>query len=162
MKTQKNRKNKMSKDFTPQDENFRSRVQNSFDRQQCMTSLNITMSKIEPGKIELSMPFNQLYTQQHGFIHAGIITTALDSACGYAAFTLMDPNAAVLTVEFKTNLLSPAKGEIFQFEANVIKPGRTITVAEAKAFALQGEEKKLIASMTGTLMALSERTDIKH
>ena len=107
-----------------------------------MASLNITMSKIEAGKVELSMPYNKLYTQQHGFIHAGIISTALDSACGYAAFTLMDPTAAVLTVEYKINLLSPAKGEVFLFEAEVLKPGRTITVAEGKAYAFNGEEKK--------------------
>lgn len=152
----------MSKLFTPLDENYQSRVQNSFDRQQCMASLNITMSKIEAGKVELSMPYNKLYTQQHGFIHAGIISTALDSACGYAAFTLMDPDAAVLTVEYKINLLSPAKGEVFLFEAEVLKPGRTITVAEGKAYACNGEEKKLIASMNGTLMAIMERNDIKH
>lgn len=152
----------MSKPFTPLDENYQSRVQNSFDRQQCMASLNITMSKIEAGKVELAMPYNKLYTQQHGFIHAGIISTALDSACGYAAFTLMDPAAAVLTVEYKINLLSPAKGEVFLFEAEVLKPGRTITVAEGKAYAFNGEEKKLIASMNGTLMAIMERNDIKH
>jgi uncharacterized protein (TIGR00369 family) len=104
------------------------------------------------------MAYNSGYTQQHGFIHAGIVATALDSACGYAAFSLMPADAAVLTVEFKTNLLAPAKGERFRFRGRVIKPGRTITVCEAKAVALgTNAEETLIATMTGTLMALFDR-----
>jgi uncharacterized protein (TIGR00369 family) len=103
------------------------------------------------------MPYNPAYTQQHGFMHAGIISAALDSACGYAAFSLMPAEAAVLTVEFKTNLIAPAKGERFSFRAYVIKPGRTLTVCEARAFAMQDCEERLVATMTGTLMAIFQR-----
>jgi uncharacterized protein (TIGR00369 family) len=108
------------------------------------------------------MPYAAAYTQQHGFIHAGIITTALDTACGYAAFSLMPDNAAVLTVEFKTNLLAPARGDYFLFRAHVVKPGRTITVCDAQAFAIEGGKEKLVATMTGTLMALFDRDGIAH
>ena len=87
-------------------------------------------------------------------------TPCLDSACGYAAFSLMDKNAAVLTVEFKTNFIAPAKGERFIFKGSVVKSGRTLTVCEGRAFAFKNESEKLVATMTGTLMALYERAGI--
>lgn len=146
--------------FQAQDPNFRERVRASFARQQVMATLGIEMVHLEPGEVHLTMPPNSAYTQQHGFMHAGIITTALDSACGYAAFTLMPAEAAVLTVEFKTNLLAPAKGERFIFRAHVVKSGRTLTICEARAMALDGSKEKLVATMTGTLMALAGRQDI--
>jgi uncharacterized protein (TIGR00369 family) len=127
-----------------------------------MATLNIEIATVEAGEVELRMPYAAGYTQQHGFVHAGIITTALDSACGYAAFSLMPDKAAVLTVEFKTNLLAPARGDYFLFRARVVKPGRTITVCDAQAFAIEGIKEKLIATMTGTLMALFERDGIAH
>jgi uncharacterized protein (TIGR00369 family) len=108
------------------------------------------------------MPYSAAYAQQHGFIHAGIITTALDTACGYAAFSLMPDDAAVLTIEFKTNLLAPARGDYFLFRARVLKPGRTITVCDAQAFAVEEKSEKIVASMTGTLMALFKREGISH
>jgi uncharacterized protein (TIGR00369 family) len=144
--------------FEPKDPNFDSRVRASFARQTAMATLGITIVRLEAGEIEFAMPYSVAYTQQHGFIHAGIITTALDSACGYAAYSLMPADSDVLTVEFKTNLLAPAKGDRFAFEAFVVKPGRTITVCEAKAFAVDTTGRKLIATMTGTLMAMVERT----
>jgi uncharacterized protein (TIGR00369 family) len=147
--------------FQPKDPNFGQRVRASFARQRAMESLGIEIARLDPGRIELAMPHAPAYTQQHGFIHAGIITTALDSACGYAAYSLMPANAEVLTVEFKTNLLAPAKGERFLFRAHVVTPGRTRTVCEGQAFALQaGAGERLIATMTGTLMALIERPGI--
>ena len=97
--------------------------------------------------------------EQHGFIHAGIITAGLDSACGIAAFTLMPASTGILTVEFKTNLLAPARGERFAFRATVVKPGRTLTVCEARAYATHGGVETLIATMSGTLMALAARED---
>jgi uncharacterized protein (TIGR00369 family) len=148
--------------FQPQDPDFRERVRSSFVRQQVMATLGIEIAHLEPGKVHLTMPPNPAFTQQHGFIHAGIITTALDSACGYAAFTLMPRDAAVLTVEFKTNLLAPAKGERFVFRAHVVKPGRTLTICDARALAIEGGREKLIATMTGTLMAIVGRQDIAH
>jgi uncharacterized protein (TIGR00369 family) len=101
--------------FEPKDPDFRARVATSFTRQTVMASLGVTISRLEPGEIELAMPYSAAFTQQHGFIHAGIIATALDSACGYAAFSLLPPDAGVLTVEFKTSLIAPAKGERFTF-----------------------------------------------
>jgi uncharacterized protein (TIGR00369 family) len=129
----------------------------TFDRQQAMRTLGISMVRIEAGEVELSMPYAADWTQQNGFVHAGIITAGLDTACGIAAFTLMPAGSDVLTVEFKTNLLAPAKGERFAFRAGVVKPGRTLTVCEARAFALADGVETLIATMTGTLMAMTPR-----
>ena len=146
--------------FNPKDANFEARVRTSFARQTAMATLGIEIADLKPGEIELRMPYAIAYTQQHGFIHAGIITTALDSACGYAAFSLMPEDAAVLTVEFKTNLIAPARGDHFLFRARVVKPGRTITVCEAQALAVEGGKEKLVATMTGTLMSLFGREEI--
>lgn len=146
--------------FEPKDPDFRERVAASFRRQTVMQTLGIEIARLDAGEIELTMPFSQPFTQQHGFIHAGIIATALDSACGYAAFSLMPADAAVLTVEFKTNLLAPAKGERFVFRGRVIKPGRTLTFCEAGAFAVDAASERLIATMTGTLMAVFDRAGV--
>ena len=143
--------------FEAKNPDFRAAAMAVFDGQTAMRTLRISVLRVDAGEVELSMPFCADFAQQHGFIHAGIVTTALDTACGMAAFTLMPPHSAILTVEFKTNLLNPAKGERFRFAAHVVKPGRTLTVCEAKAFALQGDTETLIASMTGTLMALPQR-----
>jgi uncharacterized protein (TIGR00369 family) len=140
--------------FQPKDPNFADRVRASFARQRMMQTLGVEITRLAPGEIELAMPYEAAFTQQHGFIHAGIMATVLDSACGYAAFSLMPTDAAVLTVEFKTNLLAPAKGERFVFRARVVKPGRTITVCDAAAFAIDAGTEKLIATMTWTLMVL--------
>jgi uncharacterized protein (TIGR00369 family) len=147
--------------FKPKDLLFETRVRDSFGRQKAMRTLAIEIALLEPGEITLIMPYVAAYTQQHGFVHAGILATALDSACGYAAFSLMPEDAAVLTVEFKVNLLAPARGDRFVFRGKVVKPGRTITVCEAYAFAISAGEEKLIATMSGTLMALFDRGDIR-
>jgi uncharacterized protein (TIGR00369 family) len=139
---------------------FRERVSASFNRQKVMRTLGITIERLDPGEVELAMQFADAYTQQHGFLHAGIIATALDSACGYAAFSLMSADAAVLTVEFKINLLAPAKGESFRFVGHVLKPGRTLTVCQAHAFARQGPNEIQVATVTGTLMAIHGRDGV--
>lgn len=146
----------------PQDPDFVARTMASFDRQAVMKTLGIGLNRVGVGCVELEMPHRDDLTQQHGFLHAGIVSTALDSACGYAAFSLMPADAAVLTIEFKINLLAPAAGERFLFRGDVTKPGRTITVADGRAYAVgpTGEEK-LIATMTGTLMALTDRKGIE-
>ena len=140
--------------FQPPDPNFDQRVRDSFARQKAMATLGIAIEQLRPGEIELGMAYAESYTQQHGFMHAGIMTAALDSACGYAAFSLMPANAEVLTVEFKTNLLAPARGSRFVFRARVVKPGRTLTFCEAQAYACGDGAEKLVATMSGTLMAL--------
>jgi uncharacterized protein (TIGR00369 family) len=146
--------------YESRDPLFEARVRDSFHRQGVMKTLGVDILALRPGEIELSMPYAQAFTQQNGFLHAGVVATVLDSACGYAAFSLMPAEAAVLTVEFKINLLAPARGERFRFEGKVVKPGRTITVSEGSAFANEGGEEKLIATMTGTLMALVGRAGV--
>jgi len=147
--------------FEPKNLFFETRVRDSFSRQEVMRTLGIEIVLLGPGEITLTMPYASAYTQQHGFVHAGILATALDSACGCAAFSLMPEDAAVLTVEFKLNLLAPARGDRFNFRGKVVKPGRTLTVCEAQAFAISGDQEKLIASMSATLMALFDRAGIK-
>lgn len=146
--------------FTPKFTNYENRVRDSFARQKVMQTLGVSLDRIAPGHVTLSMPFNPELTQQHGFIHAGIITTSLDSAAGYAAFSLMPEDAAVLTVEFKTSLLAPAWGDHFVFRANVLKPGRTLSFVEAKAYAIENTQETLIATFTATMMAVTGRKDV--
>ena len=143
--------------FEPKNPDYRAVAAATFDRQQAMRTLGISISRLEAGEVDLSMSYAPAWTQQNGFVHAGIITAGLDTACGIAAFTLMPPGCDILTVEFKTNLLAPAKGERFAFRAHIVKPGRTLTVCEARAFAQAGGSETLIATMTGTLMALMPR-----
>jgi uncharacterized protein (TIGR00369 family) len=143
--------------FVPKNPDFREVATDTFARQQAMRTLGISIARLEPGEVDLSMAYSAAFTQQNGFVHAGIITAGLDSACGIAAFTLMPVGSDILTVEFKTNLLAPAKGERFAFRAYVVKPGRTLTVCEGRAYAEQDGIETLIATMTGTLMALPRR-----
>jgi uncharacterized protein (TIGR00369 family) len=143
--------------FEPKNPDYREIATQTFDRQQAMATLGISIARLDPGEVDLSMPYSTAFTQQNGFVHAGIITAGLDTACGIAAFTLMPAGSDILTVEFKTNLLAPAKGERFSFRAQVVKPGRTLTVCEARAFAQSDGIESLIATMTGTLMALPRR-----
>ena len=143
--------------FEPKNPDYRKLATATFARQQAMRTLGISIARIDPGEVDLSMPYASQFTQQNGFVHAGITTAGLDTACGIAAFTLMPEGSDVLTVEFKTNLLAPAKGERLAFRAHVIKPGRTLTVCEARAFAESGGVETLIATMTATMMALPRR-----
>lgn len=134
------------------------RMQADFDRQGAMAAMGITVGDVAPGRVVLEMPFNADFSQHHGFMHAGVITTAMDSACGFAAFTLMDADAEVLTVEFKCNFIAPAKGDRFRFEGAVVKAGRTLTFTEGKAFAVTGEKTKLIATISATMMSVRGMT----
>ena len=143
--------------FEPKNPGYRAAAVAMFDAQPAMRTLGIVIVRLAPGEVELAMLHSAAFTQQNGFVHAGIITAGLDNACGIAAFTLMPAGSDVLTVEFKTNLLAPAKGERFLFRARVIKPGRTLTICDAQAFAVQSGRESLIATMTGTLMALPLR-----
>src|SRR6185312_1821192 len=143
--------------FQTKNPDFRRDATAVFDAQTAMRTLGISIARLEAGEADLTMDYSAAFTQQNGFVHAGIITAGLDNACGIAAFTLMPAGAAILTVEFKTNLLAPAKGQRFIFRAQVVKPGRTLTVCEARAYATDGTEENLIASMSGTLMALTPR-----
>ena len=143
--------------FEPKNPDYRAIAIDTFEQQRAMKTLGISIARLEPGEVDLAMDYSADLTQQHGFIHAGIITAGLDNACGIAAFTLMPASTGILTVEFKTNLLAPARGERFAFRATVVKPGRTLTVCEARAYATHDGVETLIATMSGTLMALAAR-----
>ena len=146
--------------FEPKNPDYRAIAAATFEQQQAMTTLGISIARLQPGEVDLEMDYSPDLTQQHGFIHAGIITAGLDSACGIAAFTLVPAATGILTVEFKTNLLAPARGERFAFRATVIKPGRTLTVCEARAYATHDGVETLIATMSGTLTALAAREGV--
>ena len=149
--------------FQPKDPDFESRVRASFDRQTAMTTIGASVERVEPGRMVIGFPYGPHITQQHGFIHGGIVAAVLDSACGYAASTLMPAEAGVLTIEFKVNLMAPAQGKRFRMVGEVVKPGRTISVTEAKAFAIDDEgREKLIASMGATMMVITGRDGIQH
>jgi len=146
-------------DFTPQDPDFEARVRRSFAKQDFMATLGAEVLHVAPGAVTLELPFQEKLTQQHGFLHAGALTSVLDSACGYAALTLMPVDAAVLTIEFKTNLLSPAVGVRFTAEATVKRAGRTIMVCTADAVAHSEDGKrKVVATMVGTMMVVQNPT----
>ena len=147
--------------FEPRDPQYAERVQQSFARQGIMKTLGATLGLLEPGAVDIHLDWAQGLTQQHGFLHAGVVSTGLVSACGYAAFTLMPAEAAVLTIEFKINLLAPAKGQRFRMEGRVLKPGRTISVCEGRAYALQDGHETLVATMGCTLMAVTGRPDVQ-
>ena len=136
------------------------RVRDSFALQGAMSTLGAQLTHLAPGAVDISFDWAPGLTQQHGFIHAGMLSAALDSACGYAGFSLMPEDAGVLTIEFKINLLAPAKGQRFRCEGRVLKPGRTIVLAEGQAFAIDGGQEKLCATMHCTLMAVQGRQGI--
>ena len=149
--------------FKSLDPDFETKIRKSFSYQGALATMGGELALIEPGHCILEMPYSKAVTQQHGFIHAGVLTTMMDSAAGYAAFTLMPAEAEVLTIEFKTSLMHPAKGERFRFEGRVIKPGRTIMFCEADAFAINpSEPDKKVASLTATMMVVTGRDDIKR
>ncbi|MCC2674883.1 MAG: thioesterase family protein [Ramlibacter sp.] len=148
--------------FEPQDPAFAERVRASFAKQGAMHTIGATLGEVAPGRAVIEMAWQPGLTQQHGFLHAGMVATALDSACGYAAATLMPADAGVLTIEFKINLLAPAKGQRFRLEGAVLKPGRTITVVEGRAYANDEGREKLIATMNATMMTITGRDNIKH
>lgn len=143
--------------FQPADADYAQRVRDSFSKMRIMQTMNVRLGRILPGEVEIIAPYMDEFTQQHGFLHAGAMATLLDTACGYAAFSLMPPEAAVLSIEFKVNLLSPAQGDRFFFIGSVVKAGRTISNVRGEAYALAGEREKLIATMDATMMTVLGR-----
>lgn len=138
--------------FEPKDRDFIEKVYKSFSNQAVMNLIGAELIKVQPGKVDVKLPFRQDLTQQNGFIHAGIITTIADSACGYAAFSLMPGKSSVLSVEFKVNLLSPAVGDYFLAEGRVIKAGKNLSVVRGDVFAVKSKETKQIAAILATIM----------
>lgn len=142
----------MKPEFDPVDPDWRHRVVGSFEAQAMMSTLGVEIGDMGPGWVELEFDHHEDFTQQHGFKHAGAIATVLDTACGYAGFSLMPPDAAVLTAEYKINLLRPAQSERYRASAWVIKPGRTLTVCSGVVTPAAGGPE--IAVMTATLVSL--------
>ncbi|MEK7723166.1 MAG: PaaI family thioesterase [Acidobacteriota bacterium] len=138
--------------FQSKDENFIEKVRESFATQTVMQFIGAELTRIEAGKVEIELPYRKDLTQQNGFLHAGIITTIADSACGYAAFSLMPKGAGVLSIEFKVNLLSPAIGEKFIAKGRVLRAGKTIFVVQGDVFAVKEGQEKMVSTMLGTMM----------
>ena len=147
--------------MTALDPQMERRCRDSFGRQQGMTTIGASVHAMRPGEVELIMPFSAGLTQQHGFVHAGIITMLCDTACGFAALSLMPADAAVLTTEFKVNLLSPAKGERFMAIGRVVRPGKKLTVCLGEVFAEDGGNRKQIALMTASMMVVDTSTGLR-
>jgi uncharacterized protein (TIGR00369 family) len=139
------------------DPNYATRVRASFDKQALMSTIGARLTDVQPGAVTIRLPFRDDLTQQHGFLHAGTIASVADSACGYAALSLMPADAGVLSIEFKVNMLAPAKGDAIVARGTVIRAGRSIMVCRADVHAVSGTEEKLIAAMQGTMMVVEGR-----
>lgn len=142
---------------TPEDPAFESRVRASFERQKFMATIGARLARVAPGEVDVELRRRDELVQQHGFLHAGVLASAADSACGYAALSLMPAGAAVLSVEFKINMLAPAAGDRFLARGRVIRAGRTVTVCWGEVVAMDGENEKLVATMVGTMMTVRDR-----
>ena len=124
-----------------------------------MKTIGAKLVKMSPGEVVIEFPYDQSLTQQNGYIHAGIVTTIVDSACGYAAYTLMPADSDVLTIEYKVNFMSPAKGETFRCLGKVLKSGRTITVCTGDVVAIEDDKEKVVATMQATMICLAKETN---
>jgi len=130
-----------------------------------MATLGAVLERVAPGEVDVTLAFRSGLTQQHGFLHAGVVTAVMDSACGYAALSLMDPGVAVLSVEFKVQLLAPARGLWFRALGRVVRGGRTLTVVAGELWSYEREDAvsdgKLVALLTGTMMAVRDRPELR-
>ena len=147
-----------TKPFSPSDPNFEARTRASGGMQGILSTLGAELGLVRAGEVHLTAPYDARFSQQDGFLHAGAVTTLMDSACGYAAYTLMPADSRVLSVEFKVNLLAPARGRRFRAEGRVVKAGRTLTVCEGKLFSIE-EEETLCAIMQATMICIREKHD---
>ena len=145
--------------FAPVDPNFAARVRESFARQGAMRTIGAVLGDVQPGYCAIELAPGPAISQQHGFVHAGIVAAIVDSAGGYAGFTLFPADASVLTVEFKLNLLAPAQGERLVAEGFVVKSGRTLTITRGEVHAIDGPRRTLVALMQQTLMTMHGKPD---
>lgn len=144
-------------EFKAADANFESRVRAGFEQQALMGTLGARLTKVAAGEVVIEMPFDTAFAQQDGFLHAGTVTSIADSACGFAAYSLMRASERVLSVEFKVNLLRPARGERFIAIGKVVKAGRTLTVCSGEVVAIAGTSEKLVAMMQATMIVVEEK-----
>lgn len=147
--------------FQAKDLNFETKVISSFARQLVMETIGASITSVKPGQVEITLPFSEKLVQQHGFIDGGIVATVLDSACGYAAYSLMPEDASPLSIEYKINFMRPAAGEIFIARGRVIKPGKTVFVAAGEVVAVSQGEEREIAVMQASIMAVYQRSGIE-
>ena len=145
--------------FTPANPEFEARVRDSFARQRAMATIGARLAAVRPGEIEIELAYREELTQQHRYIHGGIVGMLADNACGYAAFTLMPADASVVSVEYKVNFLAPAEGERLVARARVLRPGRTLIVAEAEVAAFKDGRETQVAACLATVMTLHGRED---
>lgn len=139
--------------FQAQNPAFVQAVEDSFAHQGLLSHLGATLVAVEPGAVTIELPFSARITQQHGFVHAGALTSIVDTACGYAALTLMPAGSEVLSIEYKVNFLSPARGTKAVARGQVLKPGRTVTVCRGEVFMVDGSgQQTLCATMLATMM----------
>ena len=146
--------------FDPADPAFADRVRESFGRQGLMKTIGAILTKVAPGEVHIELPFRSDLTQQHGFLHAGVVTAIVDSACGYAASTLAPREASVLTVEYKVNFMLPAAGERMIAQARVLKPGRTVSICAGDVYARQAGRERHVATMLATIASVTGRPGI--
>ncbi len=146
--------------FDAQNPDFVARVRDSYARQPFMAYLGAELTTIEPGYCEIELPFRGELTQQHGFVHGGVLATLADTVSGYAAFSLMPAAAAPLTVEYKLNIVRPGGGEALVARGRVVKPGRTLTVVQADVFNIEKGKESLCVTSLQTLMAMTGRDDL--
>jgi uncharacterized protein (TIGR00369 family) len=147
-------------DLEPANPDFQQAVKESFTRQGIMAHIGATLSAIQPGRVEITVPYNDDLSQQHGFFHGGIVGMIADSAGGYAAFSLMAAGDGILTVEYKINLVTPADGDLLIARAKVVRPGRTLTVSQAEVFVIKRGREKLCGVMQQTLMRIVGRPEV--
>ena len=148
--------------FKPQDPQFREKASASFAAQPAMHLVGARLLRVDPGEVEIALPYSSAITQQHGFVHGGITGMIADSAAGYAAFTLMPPGSSPLTVEYKINMLNPAHGEALVARARVVKSGRTLVVTTGDVFALRDGTEVHCATMQQTLIVMRGVADTKR
>ena len=146
--------------FDVSDPDFETRVRTSFTRQGLNETMGAILRRVAAGSVEIEVPFSAGVSQQHGYFHGGVMGAIGDSACGYAAMTLTPTGAEVLTIEYKVNFLSPARGHRLLARGRVVRPGRTVTVCAGEVFVLGGADEKLVATMLVTIMTVGGHHEI--
>jgi len=135
---------------------YEARIRSSFEKQGVMKTIGAALTKIAPGEVVIEFSYDMSLTQQHGYVHAGVVTTVVDSACGYAAYTLMAPDSEVLTIEYKVNFMYPARGERFKGIGRVLRSGRTVTVCSGDVVAVENGKEKVVATMLATMISVAK------
>ena len=142
-------------EFKPMDPGYEARIRSSFEKQGVMKTIGAVLTKIAPGEVVIEFSYDTSLTQQHGYVHAGVVTTVVDSACGYAAYTLMASDSEVLTIEYKVNFMYPARGERFKGIGRVLRSGRTVTVCSGDVVAVENGKEKVVATMLATMISVA-------